>query len=117
FGAMSQSLPVPRALLVAVAAGAVGGALGGGFSRVMLDAPKRIGFLRRRPVAFAVACGVVVAVVGVLSGGLTWGTGYGAARTLVEGGRQPLIFAPAKLLATIATSLSGVPGGIFAPSL
>jgi H+/Cl- antiporter ClcA len=117
FGAMSQSLPVLRALLVALVAGVVGGALGGGFSRLLLEAPKRIGVIGKRPVLFAVICGLTVAVVGVWSGGLTWGTGYGAARTLVEGGQQPLTFAPAKLLATIATSLSGVPGGIFAPSL
>ncbi len=117
FGAMSQSLPVLRALVIAVAAGVVGGAIGGAFSRVLLEAPKRVALISRRPVLFAIGCGLVVALVGVFAGGLTWGTGYAAARTLVEGGHQPLSFAPAKLLATIATSLSGVPGGIFAPSL
>jgi len=117
FGVVTETLPVLRALLIAVAAGVVGGALGGGFSRVLIDGPTWIRPLRTRPVGAAVVCGLIVAVVGVLSGGLTWGTGYSAARTLVEGGHQPLIFAPAKLLATIATSLSGVPGGIFAPSL
>jgi len=117
FGVVTETLPVLRALVIAVAAGVVGGALGGGFSRVLLDGPKWIKPLKTRPVSAAVICGLIVASVGVLSGGLTWGTGYAAARTLVEGGHQPLIFAPAKLLANVATSLSGVPGGIFAPSL
>jgi H+/Cl- antiporter ClcA len=117
FGTVSETLPVMRALVIAVAAGVVGGALGGGFSRILLDGARWIGPISTRPVSFAVACGLIVACVGVLSGGLTWGTGYAAARTLVEGGHQPLVFAPAKLVATIATSMSGVPGGIFAPSL
>lgn len=117
FGAMSQSLPVVRALMVAVVAGVVGGALGGGFSRLLLEAPKRVAWLRTRPVLCAALLGAAVAIIGVSTAGLTWGTGYGAARALVEGGRQPLIFAPAKLAATVATSVSGVPGGIFAPSL
>ena len=56
-------------------------------------------------------------MVGVAAHGLTWGTGYDAARTLVEGGRQPIWFAPAKFIATLASSLSGAPGGVFAPSL
>ena len=117
FGAMQQSLPVMRALLIAGVAGVVGGALGGLFSRILLEAPKRIRPFKTRPVVVAVVCGAIVAVVGVFGGGLTWGTGYVSARLLVEGGSQPLFFAPAKFLSTVATSLSGIPGGIFAPSL
>lgn len=117
FGVVTDSLPVLRALPVAVAAGVFGGALGGVFSRALLDGPRWIKPLRTRPIAAAVACGLIVAVIGLVTGGLTWGTGYAAARGLVEGGKPNLIFAPAKLLATVATSLSGVPGGIFAPSL
>jgi H+/Cl- antiporter ClcA len=117
FGVVNETLPVLRALMIAVVAGVAGGALGGGFSRLLLEGGRWLPVLARRPVTSAAVCGLIVAVVGIASGGLTWGTGYGAARTLVEGGRQPLIFAPAKLMATIATSLSGVPGGIFAPSL
>ena len=70
-----------------------------------------------RPVLIAAACGLVVAVLGVASGGATWGTGYEATRNLVEGEGQPLWFGPVKFLATLATTLSGTPGGIFAPSL
>ena len=117
FGTVTQSLAVMRALPIALVAGVIGGAFGGLFSRLLLDGPRWITPLRRRPILSAAACGLIVAGVGIASGGLTWGTGYAGARTLVEGGHQPLSFAPAKFLATLATSLSGVPGGIFAPSL
>ena len=36
---------------------------------------------------------------------------------VVESQAQPVWFGPAKFLATLATTLSGTPGGIFAPSL
>ncbi len=35
----------------------------------------------------------------------------------MEGGSQPLWFGPAKFFVTLMTTLSGAPGGIFAPSL
>jgi H+/Cl- antiporter ClcA len=39
------------------------------------------------------------------------------ARTLIEGGRLSPWFGPAKFIATILTTISGTPGGIFSPSL
>jgi H+/Cl- antiporter ClcA len=76
-----------------------------------------IAFLRKRPVVWALACGLLVAATGLITAGSTWGTGYAAARALVEGHGQTLWFGPAKLFATLLTTVSGVPGGIFAPSL
>ena len=60
--------------------------------------------------------GVTVAGIGVASE-LTWGTGYGAARAIITGPDVPHWFGIAKLAATLATAVSGMPGGIFAPSL
>jgi H+/Cl- antiporter ClcA len=58
-----------------------------------------------------------VAVVGILSGGETFGTGYEQARAALEGApASPLYFAE-KLAVTFASMMSGIPGGIFAPSL
>ena len=100
--------------------GAAGGLLGGGFSRVLIRAAS-IDFGRaviRNRVLFAAACGLVVAGCGLLSDGTAFGTGYAQARALVQGeGGIPESFALLKLLATIASSISGIPGGIFAPSL
>ena len=71
-----------------------------------------------RPVWFAFLCGVAIAVVGLASGGTTFGSGYAEARGLLET-HQALspFYAVLKFAALIASYLSGIPGGIFAPSL
>ncbi len=121
FGTMGQTLGLRTVLLVTPVAGILGGVSGGIFSRVVLEfaAPSRgwIARLRSRPVMFAAGCGLVVAALGLVSAGATWGTGYGATRQLVESHGQPLWFGPVKFLAALATTLSGAPGGVFAPSL
>lgn len=71
----------------------------------------------RRALIFAAVCGLTVAVCGVSSDGATYGTGYHAARHAVEGHFTSWSFAPLKFLATVASTLSGIPGGLFAPSL
>ena len=66
----------------------------------------------------AAACGLATAVCGLLSHGAAFGTGYAQARALVQGeGAVPAAFAALKLLANTASSICGIPGGIFAPSL
>ncbi len=121
FGAMGQTLSVHAVLLVTPVAAVAGGLSGGLFSRIVLDvsgaAHPLIRRLKATPVLFAAGCGLVVALIGLASGGVTWGTGYAATRHLVEGQGQPLWFGPAKFAAALATTLSGAPGGVFAPSL
>lgn len=117
FGTVSESMSALHALPAALVVGAIGGAAGGLFSRLTLHLLKPTSFIGRRPLISATALGLVVAVVGVLAWNLTWGTGYDAARTLVEGGRQPAWYGPAKFVSTLASSLSGAPGGVFSPSL
>lgn len=117
FGVVRDVIPGLKALPIAIVVGAVGGVAGGLFSRLSLILLKPTSVLARRPMLTALVCGLVVAGIGVVAHGLTWGTGYDAARTLVEGGDQPIWFAPAKFVATLASSLSGAPGGVFAPSL
>ena len=103
--------------------GVLGGLLGGGFSRVLIlfgrGLPGRAGVLvKRHHVLFAALCGLVAAVCGLLSGGAAFGTGYAQAEALVQDGTgTPAEFGALKLLATMASSVSGIPGGIFAPSL
>lgn len=122
FGAMRQTLGISGMLLVPPIAGVTGGAAGGLFSRAILAFARGEGRLpsaaRKSPVRTALSCGLIVAILGIATGGSTWGTGYEATRLLIEGyGDAPVWFGPAKLLATAATAISGVPGGIFAPSL
>ena len=109
----------PGTFLVAIA----GGLAGGLFSRLTLvgvsGLPSVLGRLqKRRPALFAGLCGLVIAAVGAVSGGLTYGTGYAEARSILEGHvHLPWIYAPARAVATLVASLSGVPAGLLAPSL
>jgi len=120
FGEMRQTLSVSQALFVTPVAGLIGGVAGGCFSRLMLSAGTTpflpVAWLRSRPVLLAGLCGMVVAVLGVTTG-LTWGTGYQTAHDVIAGSDVPLWFGAAKFVATLATAVSGLPGGIFAPSL
>lgn len=121
FGAMAQRLPIADLFVLAPLAGIVGGITGGLFSRLLIamSGSQRPLFatLRRRPVLFAAGCGLVVAITGLLTEGSSWGTGYDTTRHLLAGGEATLLFGPGKFLSTLATALSGAPGGIFAPSL
>lgn len=120
FGLIGAHMPIVTALVAAPVAGIVGGLAGGGFARLMLmmaTGTNRVTrWSRQRPILFAALCGVIVAGLGVGTG-LTWGTGYGAARAMIVGVDAPLWFGPAKFLATLSTAVAGLPGGIFAPSL
>jgi H+/Cl- antiporter ClcA len=121
FGAFHARLDVRQTLIVAPVVGIVGGLMGALFSRIVLGFTRSrrgvAGLLNRRPVLFAAGCGLIVAAVGIASGGTTWGTGYAPARALVEGGTLSVWFGPAKFIASVFTTLSGTPGGIFSPSL
>lgn len=105
-----------------VACGVIGGALGASFSLIVLKATRRIrrwNALQPLPRALVVAglCGLGVAVIGIASGGLTFGTGYDQARGAIEGTPLPWLFFVEKLAAGILSTISGIPGGLFAPSL
>lgn len=99
------------------------GSLGGLFSRLLIESSAgtqgRIhGFRRAHPVWFAGACGLGIALLGLASDGAAHGSGYTYTREILEGARQmPVIYVLIKFLATWLSYWSGVPGGIFAPSL
>ena len=123
FGTTGATLPLSSAWLCVPVIAVAGGLAGGGFSRIVIafgtGLPGRGGALvRRHPVGFAMLCGLGVAACGLASGGTVYGTGYEEARGLLHGdGTQRWDFAPLKLLATLLSSISGIPGGLFAPSL
>ena len=117
--------PIGLALLwPGLLAAVVSGFAGGLFARVLIaslrgvspDLPTR--WRARYPVRFALGCGFLIAVIGVLSGGATYGSGNEATRSLLENeANVPAAFALFKFVATWLTAWSGVPAGIFAPSL
>ncbi|NEJ71780.1 chloride channel protein [Rhizobium phaseoli] len=99
-----------------------GGALGAAFSGLALHIGQHVRRFAqpqplRRMVVLATVCGLAVAAVGILSGGATFGTGYDQAKGAVEGNPLPLLFFLEKLVAGFLSMISGIPGGIFAPSL
>ncbi len=118
--------------------GVVGGALGGGFSWVLLRAmPVVSGWIRRRFWVVALIFGLAMASLAMVSGGRTLGSGYAEARAVVlEGSDEYLATLSAEERAEIAETraamgpmypvyrasasmlalLTGIPGGLFDPS-
>ncbi len=120
FGSSSTQLPfTAMAWLVVGVSAVVGGLLGGLFSQTLILGTRRIApLVGKYPVTVAVSCGLLLSLIGLLSGGHTYGTGYDEARHLVTGtGQGDFAYPVLKMFATIASYLSGIPGGIFAPSL
>jgi H+/Cl- antiporter ClcA len=111
-------------LLPGLAVAVLSGLAGGLFARLMLvsirgaSADRFSRWRLRSPVVFAAACGLAVAVIGLVSHGSTFGTGYAHSRAMLEGNNdtQPL-YVLLKFMATWITAWAGVPGGIFAPAL
>jgi H+/Cl- antiporter ClcA len=73
---------------------------------------------RAHPVLFAGICGLIVAILGWISGGMSFGSGYGITSQVIASDVGLPWHAPiTRFLATVVTYFSGIPGGIFAPSL
>lgn len=123
FGRTSVVASLGDAWIAIGVVGVAGGLAGGLFSRILSGASRglqgRLGeFSRMRPVAFAAACGLVLALIGLASDGTSYGTGYYEARGIIEGTAElSWTYGLYKLMATIVSAVSGIPGGIFAPSL
>ncbi len=115
---ISMALLLPG-LLVAVCSGLAGGLFSRLLAVSLAGSPDWFGrFRQKAPVRFAAACGLAVAVLGCVSHGDTYGGGYAHTRAMLEsGGESSSLYALLKFIATWITAWSGVPGGIFAPSL
>lgn len=109
-------------LMIALACGLLGGLL----SRLLLVSftglPDRFcAYRRAHPVRFAAWCGLGVAIIGLVTGGAANGGGHHHARELLAmtsvDEHTPFLFSGLKLIASWWSAWSGVPGGIFGPSL
>jgi H+/Cl- antiporter ClcA len=108
------------AILVALCSGVAGGL----FSRLLivsLTGNSKDWFSTRRrqfPILFAASCGLVVAILGVVSNGETFGSGYAHNRAMLENTNDTSPFyVLLKFMATWISTWAGVPAGVFAPSL
>jgi H+/Cl- antiporter ClcA len=124
FGTMDIRHDFPKILVVAViVAAVVTGIAGGCFCWVILNSARWMpawlrDFRVSRPVLFGAACGLLIAVIGIVAGGAAFGSGYDEARGLLDGRQSMSLAYPfLKMASMIGSYLPGIPGGIFAPSL
>lgn len=119
FGATKAILPAWQDWIVVPICGVIGGLFGGIFSKCLVTGVRKLSqkSLKQR-LMIAGICGFLIAIIGILSNGYTYNSGYYEANQLIMNtGHVPVFYAFAKLLATLITYFSGIPGGIFAPSL
>ncbi|MEJ1976783.1 MAG: chloride channel protein [Acetobacteraceae bacterium] len=123
FGSTSAQLDFGIGWIAVLACGVCGGLAGGSFSSLLIwfarGLPGLAGrWVAQHPVLFATLCGLTLAIIGWAGEGSTYGTGYAQARELVSGRSDlPDLFFVLKFLASVVSYVSGIPGGIFAPSL
>ncbi len=119
-----HSINLPTIGWIAVpVCGILGGLAGGTFSllliRISRGLPGKIGkFITHYPLYFSALCGLILSIIGLLSNGAVYGTGYSQARDIImeSSGYQSYFFI-LKLIATLVSYCSGIPGGLFSPSL
>ena len=124
YDAINVSLDLPEYIRVIPVCGVIGGVLGGLFSLTIQKftyfLPVRTKmFIHQHPYVFAAFCGLVVAAMGLITGGMTFGTGFQPTKMTLDADSSLLLwyYGICKFLATLFSVLSGIPGGLFAPNL
>jgi len=123
FGITSVTLDLQQGWIALPVCGIVGGFIGGITSKIMLKLtaclPAPLQRLRTySPVLFAICCGLALALIGIASNGITFGTGYYRAREMILMGGDGLEgYGALKWLTMLISFISGAPGGMLAPSL
>ena len=125
YGTSPVDLDFGLVWLGVVVCGIAGGLLGGSFSYALVQGSRKLRpLVQQHYLVVAGVCGLIIAWLGVMSGGHAFGTGYIEAKQIVlctgtdtcpvETGVMYPVY---KILATTVSYLSGIPGGIFGPSL
>lgn len=111
---------IAPAILVAMCCGVAGGL----FSRLLIvslsgNSPDWFSKSRRNfPIIFAAGCGLTVAILGLVSHGDTYGSGYAHNRAMLENSSNTSsLYVLLKFVATWLSTWAGIPAGVFAPSL
>ena len=123
FGHLTVTMIDHRIIWPVMVCGVVCGTAGAIMSRLMLYSTTTwtglFGRIRHgRPIVFAGICGLLVAILGLMTHGEIHGSGYLTTQAILNNDVVvEWYYAPAKLLAMVLSYFSGIPGGIFAPSL
>lgn len=123
FGRITVTTIDDHIVVAVIFCGLFCGLIGGFFSRLLTASGRpwrgHLGkFRQRHPVLFAGLCSLVVALIGFSCHGLVYGSGYLQTQAMLEqGAGMPWYFPLAKIAATVASFFSGIPGGVFAPTL
>jgi H+/Cl- antiporter ClcA len=125
YGTAPATLNFTWVWLGVVVCGVVGGLSGGLFSQILISGSKILRpYMQTHWVLIALVCGLSVAILSILSNGSANGTGYHEAKQIVScagvdtcSADYGLMYPFYKILATAATYLTTIPGGLFAPSL
>ncbi|MFE8071386.1 chloride channel protein [Marinobacteraceae bacterium S3BR75-40.1] len=119
FGNAKGALPLETSWYAIIITAIICGALGGLFGLLLVKGTHWLApHLRRYPLRIAAACGLIVALIGFMTGGVTYGSGYEQAKVLITGEESgDWLFPIAKFAATLVSYYSGIPGGLFSPSL
>ena len=98
--------------------GIVGGFLGGVFSKIIIRGGRFLKKTGLSIVVIAFASGGFIAILGFYSNGDSFGTGYSQAKAILMNAETMDPWFPIyKMLASCATFFSGIPSGIFVPSI
>jgi H+/Cl- antiporter ClcA len=123
FGFADGDYDIIRDLMAIIVIGSLGGLLGGLFARALIDGGKVFHSIFKKghlhhPALFAALCGLIIAVLGIITNGETYGSGYDQAKAMLHGQDSgSWLYTIAKFFATAISGFSGIPGGIFSPSL
>lgn len=119
FGHSDASMKLSISWFAIIICGLTGGLLGGLFSASLIWSAQWISpFRTRHPLILSALCGLALAIIGLVTAGQTYGTGYQEASGFVSGAESAdALFPYLKMAATTISYLTGIPGGIFAPSL
>ncbi len=100
------------------------GILGGLFAKLLakgfiwLCPQKIVPWVKKHPIFIAFLLGLFLSLLGTITQGQTFGTGYKVVTEALDGNAShPEFIGLAKLAATVATYWTGIAGGIFTPSL
>jgi len=98
--------------------GIAGGFLGGVFSKIIIRGGRFLKKTGLSIVVIAFASGGFIAILGFYSNGDSFGTGYSQAKAIIMNAETMDPWFPIyKMLASCATFFSGIPSGIFVPSI